>query len=220
MSNFRKISMANQVFDQLENDIIYGIYPIDTILTEQKLAEKLGVARPYIREALQRLKQEHLVEDCGKGSRVIGILQEDILDIMSIRERIEGIAAYYATLNATAEDLDEMAHLVEFQDFYFAKRDSKRLKQVDEKFHDMICNLCGRLIIKDTLAPLHRKTRYYRQRSMEDWERAALFKQEHYDIYHAIADGNAQLALEVTNKHISNAKAHMIKNFSRNSREE
>jgi len=220
MGNFKNISMANQVFDQLENDIIQGNYAKGEILTEQKLVDTLGVSRQYIREALKRLEQERLIEDSGKGSRVVGISQEDVLDIMTIRERIEGIAAYYAAMNASAKALEELAHLAELQDFYFGRRDAGRLKQVDEQFHDMICTMCGRTVITDALAPLHRKTRRWRQRSMEDWERAAQSKQEHYNIYHAIAQGDAKLAEELASQHISNAKAHMIKNFSKDSREE
>lgn len=220
MGDFKNISMANQVFDRLENDIIQGIYTKGEILTEQKIADKLGVSRPYVREALQHLAQEHLVEECSKGSRVVGISSEDVLDIMAIREQIEGLAAFYAAQNITPEGIEKLSHLVELQEFYFFKRDAVQLRQTDEQFHDMICILSGRNVITDTLAPLHRKTRRCRQHSMENWERAALSRQEHYNIYKAIAAGNAELAQELTNQHVTNAKVQMIKNFSRNIQEE
>ncbi len=220
MGDFKNVSMASQVFDQLENDIIQGVYAKGEILTEQKLADKLGVSRPYVREALQRLQQEHLIEECGKGARVVGISEEDVLDIMAIREQIEGLAAYYAARNITPEGIEKLSHLVELQEFYFFKRDAHRLRQTDEQFHDMICTLGGRNVITDTLAPLHRKTRRCRQHSMENWERAALSRQEHYNIYKAIAAGDAELAQKLTDQHVSNAKAQMIKNFSRGIQEE
>ena len=96
MNQFKTTSLADQVFEKLENDIIQGVYPRGEILTELKLVDQLGVSRTPIREALRRLEQERLIEDTGKGSRVVGITEEDLEDIMNIRQRIEGLAAYYA----------------------------------------------------------------------------------------------------------------------------
>ena len=213
MSNLRSSSVASLVFDKLENEIIQGTYEKGDVLTEQKLAEKMGVSRPYVREALQRLAQEHLVADSGKGSVVLGVSKEDILDIMEIRERVEAIAAYYAACNATEAELEELSHIVNLQSFYYSQRDSARLKQTDEQFHNLVCNMSGRMVIIDILLPLLRKSRFYRQRSMGNWDRAVLAKQEHYNIYHAIAQGDADLASKLTALHLSNAKAHMIKTF-------
>ena len=52
------ISIADQVFDELERDILSGVYERDEILTEIKLSEQLGVSRTPIREALRRLARE------------------------------------------------------------------------------------------------------------------------------------------------------------------
>ena len=210
IKQFKSTSLADQVFDRLENDIIQGVYAKGEILTELKLVEQLGVSRTPIREALRRLEQERLIEDTGKGSRVLGITEDDLMDIMTIRERIEGLAAYYATINMTEEEKKELTHLVDLQEFYFQKRDAERLRQVDDQFHDAICYLSRRTVFMDTLIPLHRKTRRYRRIAMEDWDRATQTKGEHYEIYKALVSGNAELASELTTKHISNAKEHMM----------
>ena len=216
LKQFKSTSLADQVFDRLENDIIQGVYPKGEILTELKLVEQLGVSRTPIREALRRLEQERLIEDMGKGSRVLGITEDDLLDIMTIRERVEGVAAYYAALNMTPEARKEFTHLVDLQEFYFQKRDAERLRQVDDQFHDMICILSRRTVIMDTLIPLHRKTRRYRRIAMDDWERATKTKGEHYEIYQAIVSGNAELASELTARHITNAKEHMMEGMKQN----
>ena len=57
----RTVSIADQVFEILEKDILTGVYARGEILTETKLSEKLGVSRTPIREALRRLEQERLV---------------------------------------------------------------------------------------------------------------------------------------------------------------
>ena len=216
MAVFKTISLADQVFERLENDIITGAYPRGEILTELKLVEQLGVSRTPIREALRRLEQERLIQESGKGSVVLGITVEDLMDIMDIRQRIEGLAAYYATVNMTDEGRKELSHIVDLQDFYFEKHDADQLRKVDDQFHDAICYLGKRTVITDTLIPLHRKTRRYRRISMEDRERTAKTLKEHRQIYEAIVSGQAELAMELTTKHIENAKEHMIERMKNN----
>ena len=216
LKQFKSTSLADQVFDRLENDIIQGVYAKGEILTELKLVEQLGVSRTPIREALRRLEQERLIEDAGKGSRVLGITEADLFDIMTIRERVEGVAAYYATINMTPEGKKELTHLVDLQEFYFEKRDAERLRQVDDQFHDAICYMSKRSVIIDTIVPLMRKTRRYRRIAMDDWDRVPHTKREHFEIYQAIVSGNAELAEELTSKHISNAKIHMLEEMKIN----
>ena len=211
MNGFKSTSLADQVFDKLENDIILGVFPKGEILTELKLVDQLGVSRTPIREALRRLEQERLIADTGKGSLVLGITDNDLLDIMNIREQIEGLVAYYAAKNITPEGIAELKHLTDLQDFYYTKHDADRLRQVDDEFHDAICRLSQRTVISDTLTPLHRKTRRYRRIAMNDWNRTTQTTKEHLEIYKAIADGNADLARDLMTQHIINAKAHMIK---------
>ena len=216
MNQFKTTSLADQIFERLENDIIQGVYPRGEILTELRLAEELGVSRPPIREALRRLEQERLIESAGKGSVVLGITETDLLDIMTIRERVEGVAAYYAAQNITPEGIKELSDIVDLQEFYFSRKDAAHLHQVDDRFHDAICQLSNRNVLIDTLLPLLRKTRRYRKLSLENWDRTSNTKQEHYAIYQAIVSGNAPLAEELTAKHISNAKAHMMKGMKNN----
>ena len=66
------------------------------------------------------------------------------------------------------------------------------------------------------LIPLHHKTRRYRRIAMEDWERATKTKGEHYEMYQAIVSGNAELAEELTTRHIMNAKKHMMEEMKFN----
>ena len=210
MREYKTVSLADQVFERLENDIIMGAIPRGEILTELKLVERLGVSRTPIREALRRLEQERLIADTGKGSLVLGITEDDLIDIMNIREQVEGLASYYATVNMTPEGLKELTHIVDLQEFYFNKGDTERLRQVDDQFHDTICLLSRRTVITDTLVPLMRKTRRYRRISMEDPQRIIRTQAEHRGIFDAIASGNADLARKLSTEHIANAKDHMI----------
>ena len=216
MAEFKSISLATQVFEKLEEDIITGVYPRGEILTEQKLVEQLGVSRTPIREALRRLEQERLIAESGKGSVVLGITMEDLVDIMDIRQRTEGLAAYYATKNLTPEGGEELRQISELQDFYFAKQDIDNLRMMDDKFHDAIYHLSNRPVLRDTLIPLHRKSQRYRKISIEDKNRLGHSIQEHKAIYNAIISGDADLAAELITAHIERAKKNMIERCYQN----
>ena len=216
MAEFKSISLATQVFEKLEEDIIIGVYPRGEILTEMKLVEQLGVSRMPIREALRRLEQERLIMESGKGSVVLGITMEDLVDIMDIRQRIEGLAAYYATKNLTPEGREQLRQISELQDFYFEKQDVENLRKMDDKFHDAIYQLSNRPVLRDTLVPLHRKSQRYRKISIEDKSRVGHSIEEHKAIYNAIVSGNADLAAQLITAHIQSAKKNMIERCYQN----
>lgn len=216
MAEFKTVSLADQVFEKLEEDIITGVYPKGEILTELRLAETLGVSRTPIREALRRLEHERLIKETGKGSVVLGITVDDLIDIMDIRIRVEGLAAFYATKNLDVDGAEELRQIGELQDFYFQKNDIEHLRQMDDRFHDTIYALSHRPIIFDTLLPLHKKTQRYRKISIEDPARLSPSITEHKAILNAILAKDAELASDLMTKHIENAKNNMIARLNEN----
>lgn len=216
MAEFRTVSLAEQVFERLESDIIQGLYPCGAVLTELGLAKQLGVSRTPVRDALRQLEQEHLIKDTGKGALVLGISEEDLLDIMTVRQKLEGLASYYAAVNRTDQGLEELGHILALQAFYIEKRDAERLRLMDDDFHNTICRLCARCVISDILLPLHRKTRRYRKDAMEDTARLPYMLREHSAIYQAIAAGDCELAADLAEKHVENAKNRMLERMNQN----
>lgn len=214
MANLKSISLADQVFDKLESDIISGVYPRGEVLTELKLVEQLNVSRTPIREALRRLEQERLIQDSGKGSVVLGITLVDLEDIMDIRLRVEGLAAYYAAKNLTPEAAQHLRQLCDLQDFYYEKGDFDHLREIDDEFHLSIYEISGHTVLMDTLRPLHRKTQRYRRNSLAERRQKSL--QEHKAICDAICSRDAGLAEQLVCQHIEHAKKTMIERFSQN----
>lgn len=214
MADFKSISLADQVFDKLESDIIAGVYPRGEVLTELKLVEQMNVSRTPIREALRRLAQERLIKDTGKGSLVLGITLEDLEDIMDIRLRVEGLAAYYATKALTEDGAARLRRISELQDFYYEKHDIDQLQHIDDEFHKTIYELSGRSVLQDTLLPLHRKTQRYRRNSIAI--RSEKTMAEHKAICAAIVAGDAEKAEELMCRHIRNAREKMIERFHQN----
>lgn len=207
MIEHRTISLAEQVFDRLETDILSGKYQPGEVLTELKLVGDLGVSRTPIREALRRLEQEHIIEISQKGILVIGVSRKDLDDILAIRMRIEGLAAYEAAKHITDEQLEELRETIELQEFYVPKHDADRINGMDSRFHQLIYRFSGSTALYDTLMPLHKKVLKYRKASVENEVRSEHSSQEHRAIFEAIAAHDAELAEERMRAHISNARA-------------
>ena len=126
MIEHKTISLADQVFEHLETDILSGKYQKGENLTESKLSLEMGVSRTPIREALRRLEQEHLIEEAPKGMVVVGISDKDLADIFEIRAALEGKAAFLAAKNYTQEQMNVVREALEFQEFYLGKQDADR----------------------------------------------------------------------------------------------
>ena len=211
MLTHKTVSLADQVFEHIERDILSGKYERGEIITESKLSAELGVSRTPIREALRRLEQEHLIEESGKGSIVIGISEKDLEDIFLIRKQLECLAASMAAKNHTDEQLAELKETLELQEFYVTKADTEHVKYMDNKFHRILYKLTGSTVFYDTLVPLHRKIQKYRRASLQSKSRAAESVQEHRKIYEAIASRDEDLAAKTVLEHIENAYNHIKK---------
>ena len=210
MLEHRTLSLAEQVFERLEGEILSGKYQRGELLTEMRLVSDLGVSRTPVREALHRLEQEHLIEISPKGILIVGVTQKDLEDIFAIRLRIEGLASAEAARHITDEQIAELLETVELQEFYVIKRDPDRIKTMDSKFHQLIYRFCGSTVLFDTLMPLHKKVQKYRRASVENNDRAQQSAREHRAIYEAIAARDAELASKYTFEHIANASNHIL----------
>lgn len=211
MIEHKTISLADQVFEHLETDILSGKYQRGETLNESKLSASLGVSRTPIREALRRLEQEHLIEEASKGMVVVGISEKDLEDIFTIRKKLEGMAAAMAAKNRTDAQLADIREALEFQEFYLEKNDPDRIKTMDSLFHETIYKMSGSIIFYDVLEPLHKKILKYRRASVSNTSRAEASVAEHRAIYEAIASGDAELSSELVIKHLENAYRHICK---------
>lgn len=206
----KMISIADQVFEELERDILSGVYERGEVLTEMKLSEQLHVSRTPIREALRRLEQERIIEPTSKGMKVIGISRSDIADICEIRLRLEGLAARWAAERANEAGIRFLKETLDLQEFYTQKQDPDSIKNADSQFHQTIYALCGSHSMQDTLEPLHRKLVKYRRVSVSAQSRAQKSLEEHRAIYEAIAAHDGDTAEKLTILHVQNARDSIL----------
>ncbi len=210
MTVHKSVSLADCVFEKLENDILSGKYAYGELLTEVRLSEELQVSRTPVREAIRRLEQENILLVTGKGIVVQGITKEDIRDILEVRLRIEGIAARYAAQRMDEQQKTALQEAVELQDFYVSRADSEHVQWQDHEFHELIYAGSGSITLQSTLVPLHRKAQKYRRASVENKQRAVQSVAEHHAICEAILAGNADEAEQRMVEHIRMAQKSIL----------
>ena len=201
MRDHKPISIADQVFEKLERDILSGKYPQGEILSELRLSGELGVSRTPIREAIRRLEQER-------------ISRQDMLDIYEIRLQLEGLAAKRAAASITDDVLSEMKEVLDLQRFYIESEkepgeNSDQVKNLDSRFHELLYNSCGSRPYADTLISLHKKIIKYRKASVTHHSRAVHALEEHTAIYEALAAHDGERAAEASLRHVENARANL-----------
>ena len=207
----KHLSLEERVFVILEEEILSGKLTRGTPLAEIALSQRLGVSRTPIRAALSRLDDEGLIECvANKGSVVIGITKEDLIDIYNIRIRLEGLASRTAAEKISEEGLRSLLDSVELSEFYINKKDTEKLKELDSEFHETIYREAGNRALCKTLSNLHRKIKSYRKLSINAEGRLERSVAEHREIYEAIAKGDAELADKLTSEHISEALRNLL----------
>ncbi len=213
----KSVSIADQIFEQLEHDILIGEYSRGDVLTEMSLTSKLGVSRTPIREALRRLEQEHIIEDTSKGAVVIGISREDMLDMYEIRVHTEGLCAARAAKNITPEQLEKMKDILDLQHFYIEKRsegdvqeNTDNIKELDSQFHELLYICSASKAYVDMLLPIHRKMIKFRKASIKRHSRAKESIKEHLAIYEALKNSDSELANKLATEHVINARDNIM----------
>jgi DNA-binding GntR family transcriptional regulator len=132
-------NLRNEVYNVLRAGIADGSLPPGTQLKESDLVRELGVSRTPIREALNQLSKEGLIDFItGRGAFVKRWTKEETFEILFIREALEGLAARLAAERFTEDDLDR---LTEYMDDYRAGRID--YAQADKLFHEHIINASG-----------------------------------------------------------------------------
>ncbi len=213
MREHKTISIADQIFEQLERDILSGRYARGELLSEMGLAKELGVSRTPVREAIRRLEQENILEETGRGLQVIGISREDMLDMYDIRLQIEGRAARLAAARIGDRDLRAMREVLDLQRYYVEKdgeQNSDQIKNLDSQFHALLYRACGSRPYCDTLLSLHKKITKFRRASVSKYSRAVQSLAEHEAIFAALAARDADAAERTVIEHAAHARDRII----------
>lgn len=204
-------SLEESVFLTLEEEILSGQLKRGETLTETSLSQRLGVSRTPLRGALARLGDEGLVEITpNRGAVVVGIGDEELRDIYKIRIRLEGLASSEAAIRISDDDKARLREILELSEFYIARRDAEKLKELDSEFHSIIYRASGNRLLSKTLTELHRNIQFYRKRSLSAGDRLEKSVMEHKEILAAIECGDSEAADRLTSAHIEAALNNLL----------
>ena len=210
-------SLEESVFSVLEDEILSGMLKPGENLTELALVSRLGVSRTPIRGAIQRLSDEGLVDAVpNKGAVVVGVSERDLIDIYSIRMRLEGLAAAIAAERMSEDDVKRLEESVALAEFYIKRSDAEHLKELDSEFHNIIYGATGNRLLERILSNLHKTIKRYRKMSLSAEERLIKSVEEHREILAAIEARNAALADELTSKHVAAAMHNILAQLEKN----
>jgi len=210
-------SLRTQVFRTLEEAILSGqLKPGDT-LAELKLSAQLGVSRTPVREAIGQLELEGLVRSIpNRGAVVVGVSQQDMEDIYTIRTHIEGLAARWTAEKIDGPELKELQNVVDLQEFYLTKGDVQQVWQLDSSCHEQIHEASQSNPLRQVLTNFHHYIARARRLAVENPDRAAESVAEHRAILTAIQQRDGAQAENAMNEHIKNAHASFRKRMASN----
>ena len=133
------LPLRDVVFNTLRDAILTGKLVPGERLMENQLAEKLGVSRTPVREALRMLELENLVELVPrKGAQVLDMSEKDIINILEVRGVLEGLATGLACKKMGAEGLAELKSLEERFEKAISEKALEEIAEIDEQFHNVI----------------------------------------------------------------------------------
>ena len=200
-----------QVFTYIEDGILSGKYKSGQQLTELGLTKEIGVSRTPIRSALHRLSEEGLVElTPNRRVVVLGVTKDDVVDTYKIRMRLEGLASRLCTELIDEEKMSKLCEVVELSEFYIAKQNHEKIKELDTEFHHIIYEASANRMLAKILGDLHKKIKVYRKASLSFGERVEKSIAEHREILEAIKKGDADEAERLTSLHIENAMTNVL----------
>lgn len=212
MIEYKSVSLANQVFERIEYNILSGHYAIGEIISEKRLSSELGVSRTPIREALGRLQEERLVADSSNGTIVLGITDKDVDDAYEVKRRIEVLAFQLAARNIDEEGIHELTDVLEQQEFYAQKKDTVKIRDLDTQFHDIIYSYSKSSVLQGILSPLHHKIMKFRNASLESDERRTPESiAEHRAILEAIKERDEEKVGELLLTHVNHAYRGVVR---------
>lgn len=209
------MAISADLFSTLKDEILTGKLISGQKLTEKVICDKYGVSRTPVREALQKLEMEGLVESIpNRGFFVLGLTQQDYIDMFTLRKIYEIQAIAWAIERITDDEMDALKELYEFMEFYTMKEDVAKMLIINNNFHQTIYSASHNRMLKNLLSsyqemlkhvenPAHKKEGYLLE----------VFK-EHKAIFDAFAARDKEAGIAAMEMHMDNSKQRYIKSMN------
>ena len=189
-----------------------GVYKPGDRLVESDLADRFGVSRTPIREALQRLETQSLLTRDGRSLIVSSLDHSQMAELYIVRAELEGLAANLAAKHATSEEIKVLQDMVDTDRKIIS--DPSSLARSNRRFHKQIHLASHNRFLIKQLDLVHRSMALMATTSLAADGRGAVAVEEHQAIVTAIADGDSTEASEKLRNHISVAFITRLKQDS------
>ena len=215
------LPLRDVVFQTLRQAILRGELEPGERLMEIHLANRLGVSRTPIREAIRKLELEGLVVMIPRrGAIVASITEKDLKDVLEVRRTLEIMAGEIACERITPELLEQLKNTG--HEFMVRKdtNDFTSLAEVDVKFHDIIYAATGNQRLISILNNLREQMYRYRLEYLKDTGSHERLNSEHYEIYEGIRNGDKETVKAAIGRHIDNQRDTILAAIRENKTEE
>jgi DNA-binding GntR family transcriptional regulator len=178
-----------------------GVYKPGDRLVESDLAERFGVSRTPIREALQRLETQSLLARDGRSLIVASLGHNQMAELYVVRRELEGLAARLAARHANEEEISVLRDMVRADDALVS--DPAALARANRRFHQQIHLASHNRYLVQQLDLVHRSMALMATTSLAARGRGEIAQSEHQGIVAAIASRDADAAELALKDHIS-----------------
>ena len=210
-----KQNLRDQVYEIIRDMILRReIKPGEKII-EKEFAKKIGASRTPVREALCRLENEKIVKTIPqRGSFVQKQSQKKVVEVLLIREVLEGLVTRQATQNMDKKTLMKLHKcLANIQNTPDNDKHLIKFTHADEEFHALILEVCQNGMLKSMMDIVNTHLKIIRLRTVVIPGRAKKTVEEHYEILKMIESNDEKTAEELMRKHIVSVRDYAIKNI-------
>lgn len=206
------LPLRDVVFNTLRQEILTGKLKPGERLMEIHLANKLGVSRTPIREAIRKLELEGLVIMIPRrGAEVAQITLKSLKDVMEVRRALDVLAIELACERMGQEDLESLYQACEHFRAAVKTGDTRMLAEVDVAFHDRIVLSTGNTRLIQLVSNLSEQMYRYRFEYIKDESGHDNLVSEHRMIYESIIRQDKVKAAEAAKLHIDNQEKSVIR---------
>ncbi len=196
-------------YDLILEAIDSHVYKPGDRLVESELAERFGVSRTPIREALQRLETQSLLSRDGRSLIVASLDHTQLSELYVVRGELEGLAARLAARHATPEEIKVLRDMLKEDQKLIGDPDA--LSRANRRFHKQIHLASHNRFLVRQLDLVHRSMALLATTSLSAEGRTEGTLKEHADIVTAIEAGDGDAAYAALRDHISNAFVTRLK---------
>lgn len=195
--------MQKDAYTLILEAIEAGTYKPGDRLVESELAERLGVSRTPVREALQRLETQSMLTRDGRSLIVASLDHNQLAELYAVRTELEGLAARLAARHATDEEIRVLRAMV--SEDRKLRDNPHELSRANKRFHRQIHLASHNRFLVQQLDLVHRSMALMATTSLAAEGRSEVAMAEHDQIVSAIEAHDGEAAYQALKTHISRA---------------